>query len=374
MTIFSMMSLRSHSYNSSSETLLREAVREILASTSSSQRSKTPFVRERAIKNALIESVRSSHPVSHRQRLIFERMYRESGISRLLFEYRILLENAPGTVGEILATIDNRVSDMDSQFAQLVEEIIKFAEEFGAEEVAEGIQALRDLSKAPDEIKEIKAWFEKLKEKATGLLSSYKKSKTEAPDSIKKQLQYLFKNDREVVSSTLEHVKSIQVLYKKNGTFKAFVDSTAGAALKTAMQKIVEQVIKAIPYGAQIVAGLQMLVKAAEIGGKMWELFKKAQAAKEMSPQDKLAAVAKNIVRGKDEKLGEIGKILQLDDDLEATLDDKLEADFITWYVEQLRSVPPDTPLDQVDVNKVLTGWVKKVYGKPNVQIGLAQG
>ena len=324
---------------------------------------------------------------NHQRQVMVERVLRSDELADALFEHRVetmvLLEagEAPGevgavsgTVGGVLAMLDDKVSSMDDSMSKLIEAIISIAVEYAPEKLKKKVEENEDIQKAKGaakDLKEVYDWFKELLDMAKGLKKAWDDAKKAQPDGVKKQLQHLWGNNKDSIKEVFEHVGALKEMYGENETFKAMVNAAGFEKLKEFMAKGVELAIKSIPYGSQLVAGAKMLASVAKLGGKIMTLFKKAKAAK-ADPQEKLAAVAKNLVRGKDENLGDFGKIFQMDDDLEAVLDDKLEAEFIEWYSKKLRGLPPETPLDSVNVNKVITTWVKNVYGKKNAAVGIS--
>jgi hypothetical protein len=317
-----------------------------------------------------------------RRGVLVERVVRSEGLADVLFEHRldvmVLTEEAggvTGTVGGVLALLDDKVSDMDNSTSKLIDAIVAVAVEYTPEKLQNKIKNNEQLQKvagAANDLREVVEWFKTLVEKVKVLKKAWDEAGKAAPDSTKKRLQNLWGKNKDDVKGTLEHVVGLKKLYNENETFKAMVNTAGFEKLKEFMAKGVELAIKAIPYGGQLVAGAKMLASVAKVGGKIMDLFKKAKAVK-ADPQEKLAAVAKKLVRGKDENLGEFGKIFQLDDDLEAVLDDKLEAQFVEWYAGKLRELPPETPLERVNVNSMITDWIKKVYGKTNADVAIAR-
>ena len=104
---------------------------------------------------------------------------------------------------------------------------------------------------------------------------------------------------------------------------------------------------------------------------KLKGFFKKAKAA-DAPPEEKFADFAKGIARGKDKNMGEFAQALQMNDDLEATLDDRLEIKYIEDYVKQLEDVAksnPDMPIEDIDINKVVGTWVKEE--QPDVDLAV---
>jgi hypothetical protein len=317
---------------------------------------------------------------SRRQVVLVERVLRSEGLADVLFEHRlemmVLTEAAgdvSGTVGGVLALLDDKVSDMDSSMSKLIDAIVTMAVEYTPEKLqskVKGNEQLQRVAGAAKDLKEVVEWFKTLADMAKALKKAWDDSGKAEPDNLKKRLQSLWNKNKDVVKGTLEHIVGLKKLYGGNETFKAMVNAAGFEKLKEFMTKGVELAIKSIPYGGQLVAGAKMLASVAKVGGKIMDLFRKAKAAK-ADPQEKLAAVAKNLVRGKDENLGEFGKIFQMDDDLEAVLDDKLEAQFVEWYAKKLRELPPETPLEKANVNRLITDWIKQVYGKSNAEVGL---
>jgi len=315
-----------------------------------------------------------------RKSLMVEAVLASDELADVIFEHRVerlLLEQEGGgdmTVGSVLAAIDDKVSSMDDSLSKLIEAILQMAMEYAPDKLKNKVKDNEELQSALSQGKdavEITGWFKKLVELAKGLKVAWEDAKKAQPDSLKKKLQHLWGKNKDAMRETFEHVKSLKDLYESNETFKKMINAAGFEKLKEFAAKGVEMAIKSIPYGSQLVAGAKMLVSISKLGGKIMSLFKKAKAA-DAPPQEKLAAIAKNLAKGKDQDLGEFGKILQMNDDLEAVLDDKLEAQYITWYTDQLRKVAPNTKLSELNINKLVTDWIKNNYGKQAANVGVA--
>ena len=148
------------------------------------------------------------------------------------------------------------------------------------------------------------------------------------------------------------------------------VQAAAKAAGGELMKKIVTKVAEFIPFGKQVMDALKMVKGVASIGGKLKGLFKKFKKSK-ASPQDKFADFAAKVARGPDQDLGEFAKILQLDDDAEEVLDDRLEVKYVKDYVEMIRGVPPETAISDIDINELITKWVKEDEGLANADLSI---
>lgn len=322
-----------------------------------------------------------SHFLTQQRSEVAHHVLRDRRFSGLVLEMRLLLEepqspaaSSENTVGAVLAALDDRVSEMDTKLGEFIQALIKMAAELSPEEVKKKIEAVqKDVKDYQKDTKDIQKWCEKLVELVKATKVAWDKSKSEQPDSLKKRLMFLFSTQGKVLVETFKHVMSMKDLYQKNDLFKHLIASAGFNALKELWATYKDDIVNLIGHGTGLSTAWKIVKGIMSIGGKVADLFKKAKEAN-ASPQDKLAAVTKQTIKGKDEKLGILSKILQLDDDLEAVLDDKLEAKFIDWYTGKLRELPPSTPLKDVDANKLLTDFVKGAYGKSKAHVGLAGG
>ena len=63
----------------------------------------------------------------------------------------------------------------------------------------------------------------------------------------------------------------------------------------------------------------------------------------------------------KDNTKGFLSK-MNVDDEWAKMLDDKVEIEFIQEMLETLRSLPPDTPIDSIDVNQELINFLQSSF------------
>lgn len=279
-------------------------------------------------------------------------------------------EGGGATVGSILAALDDKVSEMDSSMIKLVNEIINLSSQYSPENVS---KILKTGQKSEKEMQEIVGWFKTLKELALKLKEGWSKSKSDHPDSLKNQIVSFFSANKELSVKAFNHLKALKTLWDKNELFKESMKATGFAALKKFWDSFGSQVLEAIPIVGTIIKGAKMIGSIFNLGGKIKELFKKAKEVK-APPEDKFAAVAKSLVKGKDQNLGALTKIIQIDDDIEAVLDDGLESKFVQWYVAKLREMSPETPLSEINANSMLTDFIKGEFGKPRANVSLDAG
>jgi len=83
-----------------------------------------------------------------------------------------------------------------------------------------------------------------------------------------------------------------------------------------------------------------------------------------------LAMAAKNAYSLPDEAKAGALAALDVDDDVSKVLDDAVENLFFKDYLDGLKSYPDDTELEDIDVTKALTNWMKKKYNNTNVTKG----
>ena len=327
------------------------------------------YIRESIVSSPRQPSSFRASPPRNARRFLTEQILSSKSYQEILVEHQVSLmlfeaDDSSATVGDILAAFDDTVNDMDNAMSEFLQKIIEFAKQYAPENIKkmieQGEEKVKSIQNYKKDAEEIIAWFKKLKDLGTALVAAFKEAKGKHPDNAKKMLQYLWTQKKDVAQGVIEHFKLLKGMYEKNETFKQCVDKVFGDAFKKTMIALVQQAIKLIPYGDKIVAAAKLVKNVADIGGKIKDLFASFKKAK-ASPQDKFAAFAQKIVQGPDNpQLGAIGKAIQLNDKLEATIDDKLEAKFIKAYIETLKNADPATPISKLDANKLIGDFIKK--------------
>ena len=282
----------------------------------------------------------------------------ESGIRDLREEAEELsLMCESQTVGDILSVFDEKAGGLDDQFKAIVGDIVSMVTEL-AEKMNPDFFEDVDVDNPDQAAKE-------LTEKLMGLGDGFKemadiyKSKKES-DGARAAMGEAFKS-----SAGREAIEVAKELKDDD-----IVQAAAKAAGGELMKKIVTKVAEFIPFGKQVMDALKMVKGVASIGGKLKGLFKKFKKSK-ADPQDKFADFAAKVARGKNQELGDFAKVLQLDDDAEEVLDDRLEVKYVKDYVEMIRGVSPDTPISDIDINELITKWVKEDEGLANANLDI---
>ena len=301
---------------------------------------------------------------------------------------RLMGEQAE-TIGDILAQFDEKAEGLEGDLGEMVDKI--------ADDIMKHADELEKLKDPPKEQLEkgIKAAIEKgtgieLKSNTGGKAAEIGKKfdakqakeihdKTRA--ELREQLVAIAKNLKvmaQAYGDTVEGVgprrAAVAALKSKEGKAawegikelrKADAAKNAGAGLlgasfKASLLKLMTAMAKnLIPYGSNILDGWKMMKDARSMGGKIkgiFDKFKKSNAP----PEDKFAAFAKTVAKGPDKDLGEFADALQLNDDAEKLVDDRLEVKYIEDYVDKLRNMPPETPISEFDINDLITQWVKE--------------
>ena len=84
-----------------------------------------------------------------------------------------------------------------------------------------------------------------------------------------------------------------------------------------------------------------------------------------------IADVLINVYRLPDEKRSNTGlDALNVDDEISAVLDDRVENQFIKDYLKQFEKVPDSTNLGELDMTQLLTDFIKQKYNNTTVQKG----
>ena len=266
------------------------------------------------------------------------------------------------TVGEVLTNFKNKAGELGDKFKTMVTGIIDLimdlAERIKGDEFSESLEdeGVSDVGEATNKMTE--AIFG-IKENLEEMWADYKKSKEEMPPkaAMGKAMQ------GDAGKGAVENMKE----FAGNPMTKLAAKTVAGELFK----KFIGQVAEFVPFGKQIVAGAKLVTKGIGAFKKLKGFFKKAKKSEE-PPEAKFADFAQTIARGKDKNMGEFAKALQMNDDLEAAMDDRLEIEYIQDYVKQLEDAAasnPDMPLEDLDINKVVGKWIKEKA--PDVELGV---
>ena len=84
-----------------------------------------------------------------------------------------------------------------------------------------------------------------------------------------------------------------------------------------------------------------------------------------------IADILINVYKLPDEKRTNTGlDALNVDDQISAVLDDRVENQFIKDYLKQFEEVPDSTKLGELDMTKLLTDFIKQKYSNTTVEKG----
>ena len=296
------------------------------------------------------------------------------------------------TVGDILASFDTEAGGIEGDLEKMVDELVKGIMKFADKG--------QDLKQRP--AKQIKKDLKTKVKKETG--KDLRNKADMDDDAIAKQEHDKQADElRKALLAIADDLKALQKTFSdaeekgggKKAAYKAFKSGHGKAALKKIaalrklpaaknaaggflgteakdqLVKLMQNLVKKfVPYSSTIIDGWKMLKGAKEAGGKIKGIFAKFKKSN-APPEDKFAEYAKSIARGPDKKMGDMAKALQLDDSAEAVIDDRLEIQFIEDYVAKLRDVDPKTPLADVNINDMITKWVKQ-QGHENIDLEVA--
>jgi hypothetical protein len=310
--------------------------------------------------------------ILYERMLMTETILKSQFFKELVFEHKtdlILMENSEDTVtvSSILSSLDDKVSNIDNVFHGFLKDLIEAGTKISSGEVEKILQSSNDIDKAAEEVQK---WFKTFKTIISDIKTEWQKASEQFPDSLRKKLMFLSYHKHDTFLKIFSHFSEMKKLYSSNKTFKELIDGSALKFLKLMWEQWGQKIASFIPVVKKLKIAWDFTKNVFSIGGKIKSLFQKVKKAS-AEPQEKLATVAKTLVKGKDEKLGTLGKILQLDDNIESVIDDKLKAEFIQFYTDHLRSIDPNTPIADINVNKMLTDFIKNQYGKPNVNLEL---
>ena len=286
----------------------------------------------------------------------------EAGIREASADLMLLTESSAASVGDILAQFDDAASDLDNKVMDFVKSALKFANQF----TPDAIEAASGEEVDDKDVDGILEFFSELKGMFDDVMSAIKS----AGDSVKKQVKAFFKEGGKKI---LEGFSNLKELYEENKVAQAVFKKIGGEAIKSTIKKLVEKVAPLIPYGGTVLAAAKTLKGVAETGGKLAGMFSRFSKEKNKSPQEKFAEFAAEIARGPDnDALGDLASILQMNDDIEDILDDKVEVQFVEYYVDHLREIDPSTPIENIDINNMLTDWIKDELGAQEADVAVA--
>jgi len=131
------------------------------------------------------------------------------------------------------------------------------------------------------------------------------------------------------------------------------------------IQKIGEQALTALVK--DILPAGNTVISAAKWAGRVFSFAKNAKQAFDTGnaePDELFNLIVKDIMAAPDNKdttKGFLSK-MNVDDEWAKMLDDKIEIKFIQKMLETLRSLPPDTPIDSIDVNQQLVSFLQSGF------------
>jgi hypothetical protein len=293
--------------------------------------------------------------------------------------FRELLSEQDKTIGDILTQFDDKAESLEGDLSSLINQavaaIMKHVDQLESLKTPPGdvikkqiikVAAVGDFKlSAPGEKEKKKEAAEKRKkikddlraelsdvaQSLTGMVRIYEQNKEE--EGGRKAAMMAIRSDDG--SEALKKLKTLT----QNDAFRAAAMGGIGADIKKAVVPLIKKLVtKIVPYASAIEDGWNMIKNAKKKSKKLMGIFAKFKKSA-APPEDKFAAFAKTVAKGPDKDLGEFADALQLDDDAEKLVDDNLEIKYIEDYVDKLRSMPPETPIADVDINDLITQWIK---------------
>lgn len=178
----------------------------------------------------------------------------------------------------------------------------------------------------------------------------------------------------ELVMTIVEFLDSV-VENGLMGTIKEMGKSTAMDILKTianneqirnAVIKLVgEKSIKffvdaVLPQAAMILKAAKWIMKVFDVSSDLKQAYKEGTA----DVNDVFKNIMQDIMTAEDNKETTSGffGILNIDDEWQKMLDDKVEMAFVNNSIEYLRSLPPETSLEQINLNQRLIDFLKEKF------------
>tara|TARA_E500000331_G_scaffold356299_1_gene414198 strand:+ start:2517 stop:3437 length:921 start_codon:yes stop_codon:yes gene_type:complete len=257
--------------------------------------------------------------------------------------------NEQRTVADILSVFDEKASGLDDKFNAIVGDIVNLIVDF-AQKVNPEIFQDTDVDSPEDASQDLVEKLQDMGKNFKGLSRYYARNKDEM--GPRKAAAEAFKSDEG--RAAIEDAKEL----KDNEVIQAAAQAAGGELLK----KLIGKIAEFVPFGKQIMDAIQLVTSVSKVGGKLKRLMNKFKKSK-ATPQEKFADFAEKIARGPDQELGEFASILQMEDDIEEVLDDRLEIKYVRDYVAQLRKVDPETPVNRININDVITKWIKDDEG-----------
>ena len=306
-----------------------------------------------------------------------------------------IIDDRPGrfiyeqqTVGDVLDSFDTKSDaiegDLEKNIGKVVDELMKYAEDLEGLPYGDLKANIESAGgDAPDNAKKMGTKTEFDEEEAKELHDQAKEALKQKIIDIANDLKAIvneFNSNKDAEgpkkAAAMAFKKSGQPAFEKINALRkdpvaqAAASGYLGTKGKDKLKKVMTDLVKEfVPFGKQMMNAWKMMKGAMKAGGKIKGLFAKFKKSN-AEPEDKFADMAAKIARGKDKQMGEFAKVLQLDDNIEAVIDDRLEIKYIEDYVAKLRDIPPETPLADIDINDMITNWVKQ-QGHENVDLSV---
>ncbi len=130
-------------------------------------------------------------------------------------------------------------------------------------------------------------------------------------------------------------------------------------------EKLGEEIFKS--FIEEILPGFKTFVKVGTFFTKLFTITKKLKAAidsSKLAPEQVLIQMAQEIYSLPDSKETTSGfmGVFNVDDKWSAIIDDKVEMKFIQTTIGELKSLPPNTPVADINFNNMLVNYLKTNY------------
>ena len=262
------------------------------------------------------------------------------------------------TVEDILSVFDEKAGGLDDQFKAIIGDIVNIVVE-QAKNIKPEIFEDMDVDSPEEAAEQLSGMLLDMGENFKEMGTEYQANKEDKGARIAAADAFKSNAGRDAIDAATE--------LKDNDLVKGAAKAAGGEFVKKLLTKIAEFV----PFGKQVMDAVKMVAGVAKIGGKLKGLMKKFKKSK-ASPQDKFADFAEKVARGPDQELGDFASVLQMNDDLEEVLDDRLEVKYVKDYVDKLRSVDPSTSVDDININELITQWIKEDEGLADTDLDVS--
>ena len=251
-------------------------------------------------------------------------------------------------VGDLLKLFDDKVvEEMTGRYSQIgaIIKILLKAAAIGNEFLAK--KSYDDSGFTNDDISDALELIEKFKEYFEGISEKIEELKQENRGFFSRMLGGLTKG---ILTFPVDDFAKML----KNNFFKTVASQLGFAAAMASFEEL-------IPMAGIAMKGIKVLQLFGEWADEDGEVKK---AIKAKNPQDAFVLMTSAALTVDDSKQDMMGplKVLDIDDQYQKVLSKEAFANFMKFYVEYLKNLPPDTLLTKTSSNRFLIDFVRRKY------------